>query len=301
MSVNSTAGDTRISDLDPVSSVLPGDLVPLARGVNTLVIQLQTLITLAQGAPGAPGRDWRPDGYGPLTDPFVLATEQAGEPIIYIVDPGGDQRADLDVPLSIAGDQGGCAVGWRPDGGWVSYGPLGALPGPVGPGVPAGGSAGQILEKINGSDYNTRWIAPSAPAWGAIVGNLAAQQDLAQALNARASKTSPNVFGGRQTFDAGVSEKHVALTDGTIDLALGNYFSMTVNSPVTFSVQNEPTGVASFVLELTNGGVYPPTWFSGVTFPGGRQPILTAAGDDVLVFFKLPGSKWRGFLAAEMK
>jgi hypothetical protein len=42
-------------------------------------------------------------------------------------------------------------------------GPIGAT-GPTGPGVAAGGTAGQILSKVDGTDYNTQWIdeAPAA-------------------------------------------------------------------------------------------------------------------------------------------
>lgn len=36
--------------------------------------------------------------------------------------------------------------------------------GPAGQGVPAGGTAGQILSKIDGSDYNTQWVTPSSGA-----------------------------------------------------------------------------------------------------------------------------------------
>ena len=38
-------------------------------------------------------------------------------------------------------------------------GPIGAT-GPIGPGVVAGGSAGQLLSKIDGTDYNTQWVTP---------------------------------------------------------------------------------------------------------------------------------------------
>ena len=34
--------------------------------------------------------------------------------------------------------------------------------GPTGQGVPAGGTAGQVLSKIDGTDYNTEWVTPSA-------------------------------------------------------------------------------------------------------------------------------------------
>ncbi|HRO75079.1 MAG TPA: hypothetical protein PLP27_02890, partial [Crocinitomicaceae bacterium] len=40
-------------------------------------------------------------------------------------------------------------------------GPAGAT-GAAGQGVPTGGTAGQVLTKINGTDYNTQWTTPSS-------------------------------------------------------------------------------------------------------------------------------------------
>lgn len=37
-----------------------------------------------------------------------------------------------------------------------------SLVGPTGPGVPVGGTTGQVLEKIDGTDYNTQWATPSS-------------------------------------------------------------------------------------------------------------------------------------------
>ena len=31
-----------------------------------------------------------------------------------------------------------------------------------GQGVPTGGTTGQVLAKVNGTDYNTHWVTPSA-------------------------------------------------------------------------------------------------------------------------------------------
>lgn len=35
-----------------------------------------------------------------------------------------------------------------------------------GQGVPSGGTANQVLEKINGDDYNTQWVTPSGSVFG---------------------------------------------------------------------------------------------------------------------------------------
>jgi hypothetical protein len=42
------------------------------------------------------------------------------------------------------------------------------VPGPAGPGVPAGGTAGQYLQKIDGVDYNTDWVTLNLSAYAPI-------------------------------------------------------------------------------------------------------------------------------------
>lgn len=45
---------------------------------------------------------------------------------------------------------------------------------PAGQGVPAGGTAGQVLAKVDGTDYNTEWITPSGgdlPEWEEVAVN----------------------------------------------------------------------------------------------------------------------------------
>lgn len=47
-----------------------------------------------------------------------------------------------------------------PKGDTGATGPQGPT-GPAGPGVAAGGTAGQVLSKVDGTDYNTQWVTPS--------------------------------------------------------------------------------------------------------------------------------------------
>lgn len=119
---------------------------------------------------------------------------------------------------------------------------------------------------------------------------------------------------GEQTLTnktiTGLLETKVATT-GTgspltqdIDLDLGNWFTHDIssNSPplnTTFSVSNVPASgkTASFILEIINGGAVTVTWFSGVEWPAGTAPTLTAAGRDVLGFYSFDGgSTWSGFV-----
>lgn len=56
------------------------------------------------------------------------------------------QQGRTAIVISNTGTQG-------PEG---AMGPAGAT-GAAGPGVPAGGTTGQVLKKIDGTDYNTEW------------------------------------------------------------------------------------------------------------------------------------------------
>lgn len=74
--------------------------------------------------------------------------------------------------------------------------------GPQGPqgvpgeGVPLGGTAGQVLAKVDGVDYNTEWITPQDEyaVWGGITGTLSDQLDLQAALDGKYPTTNPSGF-----------------------------------------------------------------------------------------------------------
>ena len=61
-----------------------------------------------------------------------------------------------------------------PKGDTGSQGPQGSqgIQGPAGPGVASGGTAGQVLSKVDGTDYNTQWITPSGLPSGASEARL---------------------------------------------------------------------------------------------------------------------------------
>ena len=96
-----------------------------------------------------------------------------------------------------------------------------------------------------------------------------------------------------------INEAKVAMPASAIDLDAGSYFTKTISGATTLTISNVPssgTGV-SFILDLTNGGSDTVTWFSGVVWPYGSAPILTASGRDVLGFFTHDGgTTWNGFV-----
>ena len=59
--------------------------------------------------------------------------------------------------------------------------------GDPGVGVPTGGTAGQVIAKLSGTDFDTAWSTMTAAAsWGSITGTLSSQTDLQAALDAKA-------------------------------------------------------------------------------------------------------------------
>ena len=96
-------------------------------------------------------------------------------------------------PQGIQGPQGPAGVNGL-DGATGPMGPQGpaGLTGPQGPagtpgangqGVSAGGTTGQVLAKVNGTDFNTQWVTPSAGGSGAQVALIATKTTNAQVLS----------------------------------------------------------------------------------------------------------------------
>ena len=113
-----------------------------------------------------------------------------------------------------------------------------------------------------------------------------------------ATGTAKLVFNSNPTL-IGTKETKVAIASSDIDLSTANYFSKTISTATTFTVSNTPTTgtVASFVLDLTDGGADTVDWWTGVQWAGGTAPTLTASGRDVLGFFTYDGgTTWTGLV-----
>lgn len=121
---------------------------------------------------------------------------------------------------------------------------------------------------------------------------------VAGALYYNSTLKTMKVYGG--TSWAGIAlPTSSALSTGAIDCSSGSVFSKTISANTTFSVTNVPAAgnVCSFLLDLTNGGAYSITWWSGVKWAGGVAPSLTSSGRDVLAFFTYDGgTTWTGLL-----
>lgn len=85
----------------------------------------------------------------------------------------------------------------------------------------------------------------------------------------------------------------------SIDCSAGEVFYKTVTGNTTFSRTNvKPSGqVTNIILELTNGGNYTISWWSGIKWQQGVAPALTSGGTDILGFYSYDGgTTWRGVL-----
>lgn len=71
--------------------------------------------------------------------------------------PGSGQSS-----VSIATAVPDYLLGWNSSGTIIESVDPSTLTGPAGQGVPTGGTAGQVLSKIDGTNFNTQWVTPSA-------------------------------------------------------------------------------------------------------------------------------------------
>ena len=109
------------------------------------------------------------------------------------------------------------------------------------------------------------------------------------------TQTLTNKTLTRAILDASRSTVNT-VSASTIDCSVGSYFTKTATGALSWTVSNAPaSGAFSFLLELTNGGTGTQTWFTGIKWPGGTAPTLTASGVDLLGFITDDGgTTWRG-------
>lgn len=72
---------------------------------------------------------------------------------------------------------------------------------PIAAAVPVGGTTGQQLAKLSGTNYDIAWVdATAATIWGAITGTLSDQTDLQSSLNGKVNNTGDETIAGNKTF-----------------------------------------------------------------------------------------------------
>lgn len=253
--------------------------------------------TGAPGVQGPPGPGTTPNEYGNLTEAKITQIQTAGVAWIFIVNPrqgaNGDNRTNINVPASIAGDKSGHMLSWTPANGWVDYGMWTGVkgdpgiqgnpgaPGPAGP--PPNIAIGTVTTgtpavTISGSSPNYVMNIVLPPGTQGIPGNT--------------GPVGPKATSG-----------YAALASASINFAIdqADVVSRTVSGATTWTFTNPPAagGVSVKVLELTNGGTGTQTWPTSVKWDGGVAPTLTVAGLDILCFYTRDGGvTYRGEIRA---
>src|SRR5215831_15274789 len=86
-----------------------------------------------------------------------------------------------------------------------SQGPAGApgTPGQNGAGVPTGGAGGQVLSKIDATNYNTQWVTPGSGLTLPLSQNLTFSPDTTYDIGQSAANRPRDLFVGRNETVAG--------------------------------------------------------------------------------------------------
>ena len=158
-----------------------------------------------QGPAGANGIDGATGPMGPqgpqgLTGPAGATGANGTNGLDGATGPIGPQG--LTGPAGANGTNGldGVTGPMGPQGPQGLTGPAGTN-GTNGQGVPVGGTTGQVLAKVNGTDYNTQWVTPSGGAVGPVM-LVRASANTAQSIpfgNNIASPTLATCFGSVTT------------------------------------------------------------------------------------------------------
>ena len=244
----------RITEL-PVAVTVNGDeAIPLVQSGTTKQTTLQTIADLMlvgpAGPAGAVGAQGPTGAQGPAGD----------------VGPAG--------PEGPAGPAG-------PTGAAGPTGPAGAT-GATGAGVPTGGTAGQVLSKIDGTNYNTQWVTPASGV------------------------TSVNGASGAVTLnDGNVKSVVTALTSGTtvtVNCSLGRNFTLTLGHNVgTLTLSNlagsgYATEIEIEIKQPGSGGPYTFALPASFKALGGSDTAIASAANAVTVLSAKTfdnGTTWR--------
>lgn len=144
-------------------------------------------------------------------------------------------------------------------------------------------------------------------AWGPMIDTSFDTIDTTLKANAdavalKAAKAGDTMTGKLDLFTTTLKRIDKGAISGaqSLDLSLGNCFTLTVSGALTPTFINPPAGtfLLGFILVINNGGSAAITWPASVKWPSGLVPSLTVAGRDVLVFISVDGgATWDGVVA----
>lgn len=160
---------------------------------------------------------------------------------------------------------------------------------------------------------NYSWDKPTvggdSGAWGTklntVIDNIDSQVKTVENTATAALPKAGGVMTGRadlKTSTMARVDKGSISGAQSLDVAAGQYFTLTVGGALSPSFTNVPAGsfTTGIMLRVTNGGAFTITWPASVKWPGGVAPTLTTSGVDIIALVTDDnGTTWRGWVAAK--
>lgn len=156
--------------------------------------------------------------------------------------------------------------------------------------------------------FNLPIVGGSVGAWATILNAFAdavdsAIKSVSDAAGAALAKAGGVMTGRIDSKTATMARVDKGSISGAqaLDLAAGQYFTITVGGALALSFANAPSGQFAYgvILRVTNGGSSVITWPASVKWPSGSAPVLTAAGVDIVVLLSDDdGATFRGVVVA---
>jgi hypothetical protein len=137
---------------------------------------------------------------------------------------------------------------------WTS---LNGTNGTNGQGVPTGGTANQVLAKVDGTNYNTQWVTPSAGGSSDNLGNHTATQNLAMGNNSITGANNITASGNVTVNSLIITKTTIAITNNSLPGAnriLSTDFPITT-TPSYIDITAYPTASVPWSLHGIPGGV----------------------------------------------
>ncbi|MHB8994558.1 MAG: beta strand repeat-containing protein [Armatimonadota bacterium] len=227
-------------------------------------------VTGETGATGLPGADGD-DGAAGLPGEIGIQGEQGIQGIQGVPgDQGTEGEQGLQGIQGVKGDTG--ATGLPGSDGAPG------VDGADGVGIPAGGTAAQVLAKVDGTDFNTQWVAP---ATGGVTGGDTHDHSGGDGalipLTGMADMASTSILG-RKTASAGVPEV-LSASDAKIVLSLGNVNNTTdLLKPISTATQTALNLKAASANGVTSGDAHDHAGGDGAVIPlAGMANVATAS------------------------
>jgi hypothetical protein len=129
--------------------------------------------------------------------------------------------------------------------------------GAAGQGVPTGGTANQVLAKVDGTNYNTQWVTPSAGGSSDNLGNHTATQNLAMGNNSITGANNITASGNVTVNSLIITKTTIAITNNSLPGAnriLSTDFPITT-TPSYIDITAYPTASVPWSLHGIPGGV----------------------------------------------